>query len=233
MDFIIIVILIVLIIYCIYTFFKQHKQRSRKHISRKNDIAFDYSKNYDINEELRKEAEDLKRIKCVEDCPYASEIKSYYELNNLEKYKHNFYKVSGANRQIAIKDVLYLNKQIVEAHNLYSDFQLVTITSEPFYNELQRVDYCHYFTLQLSFPERTKSGKLPKHPVILHFWCNRALFGKISYNHKGEVSRSEIMVRQDSKCLIIISTLVEDEFNVKYIYKSDDYRKIKIFERGK
>lgn len=238
-----IVILIGIIIGCVYYYIKNKNKETvkRKPLQRNSDsvlaLTADDIKKFPKDPYLDKEAEKdmAKHIEVAGICssPYLGEIQSFYDLKNLEMYKHGYFRLIGDNRQTAINDVLCLNEQLLEAGRLCDKISLVELTPKPFNEEIQKDLYFYtgHITLQLSFPERTESGKLPKHPVILYFWHSDKLFGEILYNQKGEVSRSRITLWQNRKCYILVSVLYKGKFEIKYIYENKDGRKIKLYEK--
>ena len=236
-----IVILIGIIIGCVYYYIKNKSKETSKRKSRQSkpdsviSLTADDFKNlpsdYDVEREIREDVARYIEVAGICSSPYLGEIQSFYDLKNLEMYKHGYFRLTGDNRQTAINDVLCVNEQLLEASRLCNQIEIVELTFVPFNEEIQRIDYGGYITLSLSFPERTKLGKLPKHPVALHFWHSIKLHGKILYNQKGEVSRSEIILWQNRKCYILVSVLYKGKFEIKYIYENKDDGKIKLYEK--
>lgn len=158
-------------------------------------------------------------------------IISCFDLDEVSHCYDHFY-LLGENSDMAASDILALNEYWRECRRLVSGFPALTIREEDLCFTENIVNGFSQFCF-LSFAPMTKTGKLPKYPVSLHFHVSQELFGTAHYGQSKSIERVQLTAWRRNVCWEIVLASRSGELSVSAIYKHDPntFKKEKVYSR--
>ena len=131
----------------------------------------------------------------------------------------------------AAEDILSLNTVFAEAHKLCKEVPKKTIKQNNMHFTERQVNGTNVFNF-LRFTPLTKTGKISKHPVILHFNISENFFGELYYSQDCAVDKARITIWKKDDCYEIVAKNINNKLAVNTIYTFDieTGKKIKIFD---
>lgn len=149
------------------------------------------------------------KVSDLPDCFNISELKWSKELGA--------YLLTKENRAKAEADALRLNSYISEARKLLRSFPSNQFSTRNFKyapSDPRRPEEC----CRLHVKPYTKTGKLPKYPMMLYIHASDKLFAEIYYGHGGEIGKVH-MVSRNSRCYELDLATVGGELIINAIYE--------------
>lgn len=145
-----------------------------------------------------------------------SDIPALYDLDALKKISNNFYLIGREDRQKASEDILYVNPYLRHAKDLLRSFPACQFREKEFSFTERLVNGFTRFCF-LTFIPYTKTGKLPKYPIILHAHISDNFFGELYYGRSGEIDKAKVIVWSD-RCYELDLAVINGALDINAIY---------------
>ncbi len=161
-----------------------------------------------------------------------SDIPTKFDLNQIKLVYGNLYILCNQNDiENATNDILSLNDVFIEAHKICKESPKRTIKENNMHFTVRQINGTNVFNF-IRFSPLTKTGKIQKHPVILHFNISENFFGELYYSQNSTVDKVRITIWKKDDCYEIVAKNINNELAVNTIYTFDieTGKKIKIFD---
>lgn len=163
--------------------------------------------------------------KIKKDCIY-----SRYNLDDMKKIKNNSYLLGNTNSPLATDEILYVNAFLAEAAHLLSYFPKKSISKSDLCFRERLINGTNAFCFA-TFKPLTNTGKMPKYPMVLHFYISDELFGDLYYAQNGEIEKGDIIVWGKGICNEVQLRMIGSDLKLHTIYQTNPitYKKEKVY----
>lgn len=147
-------------------------------------------------------------------------IKTKFDLSMLKRVDSG-YLLTGDNRTIFTGDALLLNQYIKEARSLIKNIPAYEIHAKDLVFTEKIENGCRR-NVFLVFTPKTKTGRMPKYPVEVHFTVSSdQFFGVVYYGQSLQIEKGEIVMWKGSMGYIIDLAMIDGNLAIKEIYRNE------------